>query len=63
MNCILVLATHKYLSKLLFKPYIIGIEQAGIIEIISQLSKNMSNDTQINLAKNIEINTIYFLRD
>ena len=54
-------------AELLFKPYIIGIEQAGIIEIISQLFKNMSYDTQINLAKNIFItggNTYYpFLKE
>ena len=49
-------------AELLFKPYIIGIEQAGIIEIISQLFKNMSNETQLNLAKNIFVtggNTYY----
>ena len=54
-------------AELLFKPYIIGIEQAGIIEIISQIFKNMSYDTQINLAKNIFItggNTYYpFLKE
>ena len=54
-------------AELLFKPYIIGIEQAGIIEIISQLFKNMNIDTQINLAKNIFItggNTNYpFLKE
>ena len=54
-------------AELLFKPYIIGIEQAGIIEIISQIFKNMSNETQINLAKNIFItggNTFYpFLKE
>ena len=54
-------------AELLFKPYIIGVEQAGIIEIISQLFKNMDYDKQINLAKNIFItggNTYYpFLKD
>ena len=54
-------------AELLFKPYIIGVEQAGIIEIISQLFKNMDYDTQIKLAKNIFItggNTYYpFLKD
>ena len=54
-------------AELLFKPYIIGIEQAGIIEIISQLFKNMSYDKQMNLAKNIFItggNTYYpFLKE
>ena len=54
-------------AELLFKPYIIGIDQAGIIEIISQIFKNMSSDTQINLAKNIFLtggNTNYpFLKE
>ena len=54
-------------AELLFKPYIIGIEQAGIIEIISQIFKSMSYDTQTNLAKNIFItggNTYYpFLKE
>ena len=42
-------------AELLFKPYIIGIEQMGIIEIISQIFKNMSQDVQLKLAKNIFI--------
>ena len=54
-------------AELLFKPYIIGIDQAGIIEIISQIFKNMSSDTQSNLAKNIFLtggNTNYpFLKE
>ena len=31
-------------AELLFKPYIIGVEQAGIIEIISQIIKNMDSE-------------------
>ena len=54
-------------AELLFKPYIIGVEQAGIIEIISQIIKNMNTDTKNNLAKNIFItggNTYYpFLKE
>ena len=54
-------------AELLFKPYIIGVEQAGIIEIISQIIKNMKLETKINLAKNIFItggNTYYpFLKE
>ena len=54
-------------AELLFKPYIIGVEQAGIIEIISQIIKNMNINTKNNLAKNIFItggNTYYpFLKE
>ena len=54
-------------AELLFKPYIIGVEQAGIIEIISQIIKNMNLNTKNNLAKNIFItggNTYYpFLKE
>ena len=54
-------------AELLFKPYIIGVEQAGIIEIISQIIKNMNNDIKKNLAENIFItggNTCYpFLKE
>ena len=54
-------------AELLFKPYIIGVEQAGIIEIISQIIKNMNLNTKKNLAKNIFItggNTYYpFLKE
>ena len=54
-------------AELLFKPYIIGVEQAGIIEIISQIIKNMDSEKKINLAKNIFItggNTYYpFLKE
>ena len=49
-------------AELLFKPYIIGVEQAGIIEIISQIFKNMNINIKKNLAKNIFItggNTYY----
>ena len=42
-------------AELLFKPYIIGVEQAGIIEIISMILKNMNLNTKKNLAKNIFI--------
>ena len=54
-------------AELLFKPYIIGVEQAGIIEIISQIFKNMNINIKKNLAKNIFItggNTYYpFLKE
>ena len=54
-------------AELLFKPYIIGVEQAGIIEIISQIIKNMNLNTKKNLANNIFItggNTYYpFLKE
>ena len=54
-------------AELLFKPYIIGVDQAGIIEIISQIIKNMNLNNKINLAKNIFItggNTCYpFLKE
>ena len=54
-------------AELLFKPYIIGVEQAGIIEIISQIFKNMNINNKKNLAKNIFItggNTYYpFLKE
>jgi len=54
-------------AELLFKPYIIGVEQAGVIEIISQIFKNMNIDIKKNLAKNIFItggNTYYpFLKE
>ena len=54
-------------AELLFKPYIIGVEQAGIIEIISQIFKGMNLTTKKNLAKNIFItggNTYYpFLKE
>ena len=54
-------------AELLFKPYIIGVEQAGIIEIISQIFKNMNIRIKKNLAKNIFItggNTYYpFLKE
>ena len=54
-------------AELLFKPYIIGVEQAGVIEIISQIFKNMNINAKKNLAKNIFItggNTYYpFLKE
>ena len=54
-------------AELLFKPYIIGVEQAGIIQIISQIFKNMNINIKKNLAKNIFItggNTYYpFLKE
>ena len=54
-------------AELIFKPYIIGVEQAGIIEIISQIFKNMNINIKKNLAKNIFItggNTYYpFLKE
>ena len=54
-------------AELLFKPYIIGVDQAGIIEIISQIIKNTNLNNKINLAKNIFItggNTCYpFLKE
>ena len=54
-------------AELLFKPYIIGVEQAGIIEIISMILKNMNLNTKKNLAENIFItggNTNYpFLKE
>ena len=54
-------------AELLFKPYIIGVEQAGIIEIISMILKNMNLNAKKNLAKNIFItggNTNYpFLKE
>jgi actin-related protein 5 len=54
-------------AELLFKPYIIGVDQAGIIEIISQIIKDINLNNKINLAKNIFItggNTCYpFLKE
>ena len=40
-------------AELLFQPYLIGIEQAGIIELILSVFKTMTQEEQRVLAKNI----------
>jgi len=40
-------------AELLFKPYIIGVEQAGIIEIISQIIKNMKLGSLVGVLSEI----------
>ena len=39
--------------ELIFKPYIIGVEQAGIIELISQLLRQLPTEQQKKLCKNV----------
>ena len=48
-------------AELIFKPYLIGIEQAGLIEIILSVFKTMSYDERRKLAGNVYLTVKLFL--